>query len=64
MEDKIKFKLKEYKDRYDLAKAVVDKQERFDVSFQAEVEDEILLIAEAEYKAVEDVYNFIFAENN
>ncbi len=41
----------------DDAKAVVDARSLLDVSFQAEVEDEKLLIAERQLEAVTDMYN-------
>jgi hypothetical protein len=64
MEEKFKIKLEEYKQKYLDAKSVCDKQQRFDVSFQAEVEDETLYLAQKEYEAVLDTYNFIFGEKN
>lgn len=60
MKEQFEIKLKEYEQKYLDAKTVCDRQDKFDVSFQAEVEDEILLLATREYKAVLDVYNFIF----
>jgi hypothetical protein len=64
MKERFEIKLKEYKQKYLDAKTVCDRQVGIDVSFEAEVEDEILLLAEREYGAVLDAYNFIFGENN
>lgn len=60
LKQKFEIKLQEYKNNYISAKELVDKQEKFDVSFEAEVEDEELVSATRELKAVEDVYNYIF----
>lgn len=58
--EKFEIKLEEYRNKFNKAKEVKDKQDRFDVSFEAEVEDEIYFLAERELRAVEDVYNFVF----
>jgi hypothetical protein len=55
---RLQHKLNEYKLKKDIAKENCDKQQRFDVSFEAEVEDEILLLAEREFKAVNDVISY------
>lgn len=49
--------LKKYQKLRDDAKRIVDAQQPLDVSFQAEVEDEKLLIAEKQLEAVRDMYN-------
>lgn len=64
MKEKFEIKLQQYKDKYNQAKEVVDKQQKFDVSFEVEVEDELLLLAERGLQAIEDVYNFIFGVKN
>ena len=56
---RLNFKLKEYKQKRDIAQLKCDKQEKYDVSFEAEVEDEILLLAQIQYEAVLDVVNYI-----
>lgn len=52
-------KLEEYRIKRDDAKAICDKQEIFDVSFEAEVEDEIFLIADRQYDAIKDLYDYV-----
>lgn len=56
---RLKEKLQEYKVKRDEAKAVCDKQEKFDVSFQAEVEDEVFLLADRQYTAIKDLYDYV-----
>lgn len=55
---RLQYKLNEYNIKKDIAKNICDNQKRFDVSFQAELEDEILLLAETEFKAVSDVVSY------
>ena len=56
---RLKEKLKEYKVKRDNAKSVCDKQKFGDVSFQAEVEDEVFLLADRQYIAVRDLYEYV-----
>lgn len=56
---RLQYKLNEYKLKKDIAKEICDKQERFDVSFEAEVEDEMLLLAERQFEAVLDVVDYV-----
>lgn len=52
-------KLEEYKVKRDKAKAICDKQKKYDTSFQAEVEDEIFLLASRQYQAIKDLYDYV-----
>lgn len=62
VKEKFEIKLQEYKDKYIQAKSIVDRQENFDTSLQAEVEDELLILANRELNAVLDVYIYVFGE--
>lgn len=55
----LQFKANEYKLKRDFAKKKCDNQNKFDISFEAEVEDEMLLLAEREYSVVLDILNYI-----
>lgn len=52
-------KLEEYKVKRDKAKAICDKQKKYDTSFQAEVEDEVFLLADRQYQSVKDLYDYV-----
>ena len=56
---RLKQKVEEYKVKRDEAKAVCDKQQFGDTSFQAEVEDEVFLLADRQYNAVKDLYGYV-----
>jgi hypothetical protein len=56
---RLQYKLNEYKTKKDNAKAICDKQVGIDVSFEAEIEDEILLLAEKQFEAVLDVVDYV-----
>lgn len=56
---RLQYKLNEYKLKKDIAKEICDKQQKFDVSFEAEVEDEMLLLAEKQFEAVLDVVDYV-----
>jgi hypothetical protein len=52
-------KLEEYKTKRYEAKSICDKQKFGDTSFEAEVEDEIFLLADRQYTAVRDLYDYV-----
>ena len=58
LKEKFEVKLQEYRDKYTQAKSAVDIQEKFDISFEAEV----LLLANRELNAILDVYIYVFGE--